>query len=102
MSSRGRHVDAVGVRGRLLALSREVSAGVLGCPVALGVIAGWEGTVGVREGVARRREVSRGHTTGGDRHRWKGPNAKPSDRTFVLVGVALTAANPARGLEGRV
>jgi hypothetical protein len=29
----------------LLVLSREVSVGVLGCPVALGVIAGWDGTV---------------------------------------------------------
>jgi hypothetical protein len=28
----------------LLALSGEVSAGVPGCPAALGVIAGWDGT----------------------------------------------------------
>jgi hypothetical protein len=40
--------------------------------------------------------------TGGDRDRWKGPNAKPSDRTFVLVGVAFTAANPFGVLAGRV
>jgi hypothetical protein len=60
------------------------------------------GDGGVREGVARRGEVSRGHTTGGDHHRREGLNAKPSGRTFVLVGVALTAANPARGLAGRV
>ena len=33
---------------------------------------------------------------------WEGPNAKPSAKTFVLVIVALTAANPARGLAGRV
>jgi len=33
---------------------------------------------------------------------WEGPNAKPSARTFVLVIVALTAANPARGLAGKV
>ena len=32
---------------------------------------------------------------------WEGPNAKPSARTFVLVIVAMTAANPARGLAGR-
>jgi hypothetical protein len=57
---------------------------------------------GVREGAARRGEVSRGHTTGGDQYRRKGPNAKPSDRTSVLVGVALTAANPFGGLAGRV
>jgi hypothetical protein len=40
--------------------------------------------------------------TGGDRERRKGPNAKPSARTFVLVGVALIAANPVGGLAGRV
>jgi len=40
--------------------------------------------------------------TGGGQYRRKGPNAKPSDRTFVLVGVALTAANPFGGLAGRV
>jgi hypothetical protein len=33
---------------------------------------------------------------------WEGPNAKPSARTFVLVIVALTAANPFGGLAGRV
>ena len=37
-----------------------------------------------------------------DLHRWEGPNAKPSARTFVLVIVALTAANPLEGLAGRV
>ena len=42
--SRDRQVDAVGARGRLLVLSGEVSAGVLGCLVTLGVFAGWEGT----------------------------------------------------------
>jgi hypothetical protein len=33
---------------------------------------------------------------------WEGPNAKPSVRTFVLVIVALTAANPSGGLAGKV
>ena len=32
---------------------------------------------------------------------WEGPNAKPSAKTFVLVIVALTAANPFGGLSGR-
>jgi hypothetical protein len=32
---------------------------------------------------------------------WEGPNAKPSARTFVLVIVAMTAANPKWGLAGR-
>jgi hypothetical protein len=44
MPSRGRFVNAVGVRRRLLVLLAEVSAGVPGCPVTLGVLAGWEGT----------------------------------------------------------
>ena len=54
-----------------------------------------------REVLARRGEVSRGRTTSGDLHRWEGPNAKPSAKTFVLVIVVLTAANPSRGLVGR-
>ncbi len=44
MSSRGRFVNAVGVRGRLLVLPSEGSAGV---PDAPPMIAGWCGTVGV-------------------------------------------------------
>jgi hypothetical protein len=63
---------------------------------------GWDG--GVREGAARRGEVSRGRTTSRDRVvGWEGPNAKPSVKTSVLVIVALTAANPLfGGLAGRV
>jgi hypothetical protein len=57
---------------------------------------------GVREGAARRGEVSRRRSTSGDHHRWEGLNAKPSARTFGLVIVALTAANPSGGLAGRV
>jgi hypothetical protein len=57
---------------------------------------------GVREGVARCGEVSRGRSTSGIDDRWKGPNAKPSVRTSVLVIVAMTAANPFGGLAGRV
>ena len=57
---------------------------------------------GGREAAARRGEVSRGRITSRDRVvGWEGLNAKPSVRTFVLVIVALTAANPARGLDGR-
>ena len=56
---------------------------------------------GVREGAVRCGEVSRGHTTGGVAGRREGPNAKPSAKTFVLVIVALTAANPFRGLDGK-
>ena len=57
---------------------------------------------GVREDVARRGGVSRGHSTGGIVVRREGPNAKPSAKTSVLVIVALNAANPARGLDGSV
>jgi hypothetical protein len=57
---------------------------------------------GVREGVARRGEVSRGHSTGGIVGRREGLNAKPSVKTSVLVIVALTAANPFGGLTGEV
>ena len=58
---------------------------------------------GGREVAARRGEVSRGRSTSRDRvGGWEGPNAKPSVRTFVLVAVAVTAANPFGGLAGGV
>ena len=57
---------------------------------------------GAREGAARRGEVSRRRSTSGIDGRWEGLNAKPSARTFLLVIVALTAANPLGGLAGRV
>ena len=103
LSSRGRHVDAAGVRGRLLVLSVEVSTGVLGMPdrrVCVDRRVGWDG--GVCEGAARRGEVSRGRTTGGIDGRREGPNVKQRRRTPVLAGWALNAANPVRGLGGRV
>jgi len=55
-----------------------------------------------RETGARDGEVSRGRSTGGIVGRREGPNAKPSVRTFVLVAVAVIAANPFGGLAGRV
>jgi hypothetical protein len=57
---------------------------------------------GACEGVARRGEVSRGRITSGIVVRWEGPNAKPRRRTLVLVGWTFSAANPVRGLGGRV
>lgn len=98
-SSRDRNVNAAGVWRRWRGLSREVSTGVFDAPSVLvrGVVDG-----GGREAVARRGEVSRGRSTGGIVGRREGPNAKPSVRTFVLVVVALTAANPFGGLVGRV
>jgi hypothetical protein len=77
--------------------------GLCGCPrcparVDRGVVRdGWG-----REAPARRGAVSRGRSTGGIVVRREGLNAKPSVRTFVLVGVAVIAANPVRGLAGRV
>lgn len=59
---------------------------------------------GVREGAARRGEVSRRHSTGGIDDRREGLNAKPRPRTLVLVGWTLKAANPllvCGGLDGR-
>ncbi len=59
---------------------------------------------GGREAAARWGEVSRGRGTSRDRvGGWEGPNAKPSVRTFVLLAVAMTAANPlVGGLVGKV
>src|SRR5438876_9177082 len=60
----------------------------------------WDG--GGREAAARRGEVSSGRSTGGDRVVGReGPNAEPGRRTPVLAGVAMSAANPERGLAGR-
>ncbi len=58
----------------------------------------------VREGAVRCGEVSRGRITSQDLvGGWEGPNARPSVRTFVLVIVAVTAANPLfGGLVGKV
>lgn len=77
--------------------------GLCGCPrcparVDRGVVRDGRG----REAAARRGAVSRGRITGGIDGRREGPNAKPSVRTFVLVVVALIAANPFGGLIGRV
>ena len=65
---------------------------------------------GSRGGAGRRRprgrrspwRSQRGRSTGGIADRREGPNAKPRRRTPVLVGWTLNAANPARGLHGRV
>ena len=76
-----------------------------GCPrcpvrrVVRGVVRDGRG----REPLARCGEVSRGRTTSRDRVMgWEGPNAKPRPRTCVLAMIALTAANPVRGLAGGV
>jgi hypothetical protein len=67
------------------------------------VFIGWDGTVVAVRSLLAVEKVSRGRSTGGDRDRREGPNAKPSVRTFVVVAVAMIAANPLfGGLVGRV
>ena len=87
---------AVGlIRGGLHGSSR--------CPSApCGALVGWCGTASaVRRWLAVEKSAEAvlpaGIVDGG----WEGPNAKPSAKTFVLVIVALTAANPFGGLSGR-
>ena len=86
-----------------MVLFGEVSTGVPGCPSALlGAFVGWCGTVGaVRSRLAVEKSAEAvlpaGIVDGG----WEGLNAKPGARTFVLVIVALIAANPLfGGLDG--
>ena len=84
----------------MLVLPGEISTGV---PDASSLwFAGWCGTAAlVRASLAVEKSAEAvlpaGIVDGG----WEGPNAKPSARTFVLVTVALTAANPSGGLAGR-
>jgi len=84
----------------LLVLPGEISTGVPDAP-SYG-FAGWCGTAVLVRASLCRGEVSRRRSTSGIDGRWEGLNAKPSARTFVLVIVALTAANPLGGLAGRV
>jgi hypothetical protein len=71
MPSRGRSVNA-GVRGRLLVLPSEGSAGVLGCPsTPSGVIVGWQGTAGV-EGQSAEAKVPAGSMSPGRAEREAG------------------------------
>jgi len=110
LSSRGRRVDAVGVRGRLLVLPREISAGVPDAPsgwvarwfaASSARLAGWGGTVvSVRTRLAVEKSaeavVPAGSMFAGkSRTRSRGAG-RPG-----LVGWTMTAANPARGLDGR-
>jgi hypothetical protein len=85
MRSRGRFVNAVGVRRRLLDLPSEGSAAVPDAPAGVdrGVVRDGRG----REAAVRRGAVSRGHSTGGIDDCREGPSARPSVRTFVLVVV---------------
>ena len=85
-----------------MVLFGEVSTGVPDAhPRLFGAFVGWCGTArSVRRWLAVEKSAEAvlpaGIVDGG----WEGPNAKPSVRTFVLVIVALTAANPSGGLAG--
>jgi hypothetical protein len=102
MSIKGPLCRRGGCAGKAVGLIR---GGLCGCPRmprhawrVRGVVRDGRG----REAAARRRAISRGRSTSGIDGRWEGPNAKPSVRTFVLVVVAVIAANPFGGLAGRV
>jgi hypothetical protein len=92
----------MGARGRLLALSVEASTGVPRCPSTHRVLVGWDGTAAFVRAPLAVEESAEAIVTGGIAGRREGPNAKPSARTFVLVIVALIAANPSGGLAGKV
>ena len=104
MSIKGPSRRRGGCAGKAVGLIRGGLHGSPRCPSApFGAFVGWCGTVGavrLRLAVEKSAEavLPAGIVAGG----WEGPNAKPSVRTFVLVVVALTAANPSGGLVGSV
>ena len=65
-----------------------------------GVLVGWCGTVGTGRFRLVVEKSAEAVLPAGIVDGWEGPNAKPSVRMFVLVIVALTAANPFGGLAG--
>ena len=70
-------------------------------PAPLVLLVGWEATALAERLVLTVEKSAEAVLPAGSLVAGKGPNAKPSVRTFVLVIVAMTAANPARGLAGR-
>jgi hypothetical protein len=102
MSIKGPSRRRGGCAGKAVGLIRGDLHGSPRCPSAsLCAFVGWCGTVRVvRRWLAVEKSAEAvlpaGIVDGG----WEGPNAKPSARTFVLVIVALTAANPSGGLSG--
>ena len=71
-------------------------------PASVMLFVGWEATVAVGRSLLTVEKSAEAVVPAGIVVRREGPNAKPSVRTFVLVIVALTAANPFGGLGGRV
>ena len=59
----------------------------------VGVLVGWYGTVGAERFRLVVEKSAEAVLPAGIVDGWEGPNAKPSVRTFVLVIVALTAAD---------
>ena len=110
LSSRGRCVDAVGVRGRLLALPREISTGVPDAPsgrvarwfaASSARLAGWGGTVAsVRARLAVEKSAE-AVLPAGSMFAGKSRTRSRDAGRLGLVGWTMTAANPARGLDGR-
>ena len=91
-----------GCAGKAVGLIRGGLRGSPRCPSAsFGVFVGWCGTARVvRRWLAVEKSAEAVLPAGIGDGGWEGPNAKPSVRTFVLVIVALTVANPERGLAG--
>jgi hypothetical protein len=102
MSIKGPSRRRDGCAGKAVGLIRGDLHGSPRCPSAsFGAFVGWCGTARVvRRWLAVEKSAEAvlpaGIVDGG----WEGPNAKPSAKTFVLVIVALTAANPSGGLSG--
>lgn len=103
MSIKGPSRRRGGCAGKAVGLIRGGLHGSSRCPSAsFGAFVGWCGTArAVRRWFAVEKSAEAvlpaGIVDGG----WEGPNAKPSAKTFVLVIVAMTAANPIGGLSGR-
>ena len=98
LSSRGRCVDAVGVRGRLLALPREISAGVPDAPSIR--FAGWCGTVALERASLAVEKSAEAVVPAGSMFAGKGRTRSRGAGRSGLVGWTTIAATPARGLDG--
>jgi hypothetical protein len=102
MSIKGPSRRRGGCAGKAVGLIRGGLHGSPRCPSAsFDAFVGWCGTARVvRRWLAVEKSAEAvlpaGIVDGG----WEGPNAKPSAKTFGLVIVALTAANPSGGLSG--
>ncbi len=86
-----------GGRGKVIALIR---GGLSGCPKrcpVTSVLAGWERDGGSRKAFIRRREVSRGHSTGGEEGKPGRAERQSRGSPYGLEGETKKAANPEEG-----